>query len=237
MRRCDMEAFINLILEPLQEVYLKFRAFFPNFLAMVLIIVAGIVLAWMVKTILLRLLKAISFDSWSDRMGLTTLMRKGDVWVKPSNAIGSFVYWIFLIISVMAGLSALKIQAIDVLVARFFLYLPRAFSAVLILVFGYIIAGFIGRAVLIAAVNSGYRYARLLAEAVKLLLTVLILAMALEQLEVAPSIVTAAFSIIFGGIVIALAISFGVGGIDAARRMIEKESEEKREEKKDIEHI
>jgi hypothetical protein len=164
-------------------------------------------------------------------------MRKGDLWVKPANAIGSFVYWIFLIISVMAGLSALKIQAIDVLVARFFLYLPRAFSAVLILVFGYIIAGFIGRAVLIAAVNSGYRYARLLAEAIKLLLTVLILAMALEQLQVAPSIVTAAFSIIFGGIVIALAISFGVGGIDAARRMIEKESEEKREEKKDIEHI
>jgi hypothetical protein len=237
MRRCDMEAFISLILEPLQEVYLKFKTFFPNCLAMVLIIVAGIVLAWMVKTILLRLLKTINFDSWSDRMGLTALMRKGDVWVKPANAIGSFVYWIFLIISVMAGLSALKIQAIDVLVARFFLYLPRAFSAVLILVFGYIIAGFIGRAVLIAAVNSGYRYARLLAEAIKLLLTVLILAMALEQLQVAPSIVTAAFSIIFGGIVIALAISFGVGGIDAARRMIEKESEEKREEKKDIEHI
>jgi hypothetical protein len=197
MRRCDMEAFISLILEPLQEVYLKFKTFFPNCLAMVLIIVAGIVLAWMVKTILLRLLKTINFDSWSDRMGLTALMRKGDVWVKPANAIGSFVYWIFLIISVMAGLSALKIQAIDVLVARFFLYLPRAFSAVLILVFGYIIAGFIGRAVLIAAVNSGYRYARLLAEAIKLLLTVLILAMALEQLEVAPSIVTAAFSIIF----------------------------------------
>jgi hypothetical protein len=226
-----------LILEPLQEVYLKFKTFFPNCLAMALIIVAGIVLAWMVKTIMLRLLKAINFDSWSDRMGLTALMRKGDVWAKPSTGIGSFVYWIFLIISVMAGLSALKIRAVDVLVARFFLYLPRAFSAVLILVFGYIIAGFIGRAVLIAAVNSGYRYARLLAEAIKLLLTVLILAMALEQLEVAPSIVTAAFSIIFGGIVIALAISFGVGGIDAARRMIEKESEEKREEKKDIEHI
>ena len=70
----------------------------------------------------------------------------------------------------------------------------------------------------------------------RLLLTVLILAMALEQLHVAPNIVTAAFSIIFGGIVIALAISFGVGGIDSARKMIEKE-EERKEEKRDIEHI
>jgi Na+/H+-translocating membrane pyrophosphatase len=54
---------------------------------------------------------------------------------------------------------------------------------------------------------------------------------------VAPSIVVAAFSIMFGGVVIALAIAFGVGGIDAARRIIEKGSEEKKEEKGNIEHL
>jgi len=61
----------------------------------------------------------------------------------------------------------------------------------------------------------------------------------LEQLQVAPGIVLAAFSIVFGGIVAALAISFGVGGIDAARRMIERETVEKRadEAKDDIQHI
>ena len=71
------------------------------------------------------------------------------------------------------------------------------------------------------------------------LLIVLILAMVMEQLQIAPSIVLAAFSIIFGGIVIALVISFGVGGIDAARRMIENEAAAKRaeENKDEIEHI
>jgi hypothetical protein len=95
----------------------------------------------------------------------------------------------------------------------------------------------VSRAVLIAAVNSGYRYAKLLAEAVRMLLIVLILAMALEQLQVAPGIVVAAFSIIFGGIVIALAVAFGAGGIDAARKIIEKSSEEKKESGRDIEHL
>jgi hypothetical protein len=61
--------------------------------------------------------------------------------------------------------------------------------------------------------------------------------MALEQLQVAPVIVVTAFSIIFGGIVLALSISFGVGGIDTARKIIEKETEKKDEEKQDIEHI
>ena len=60
---------------------------------------------------------------------------------------------------------------------------------------------------------------------------------ALEQLQVAPGIVVAAFSIIFGGIVLALAISFRVGGIEAARKMIEQEAREKKDVKRDIEHI
>lgn len=231
-----MEEFIQLILEPLKEVFRNFKAFIPNLMAMMIIIAAGLFLAWGVRKILLKFLKAVNFDSWSDRMGLTAAMRKGDLWRKPSEAVAGALYWLLLIAALMSGLGALKIHAIDNLVSRFFLYLPRIFSAVMILVFGYIIAGFIGRAVLIAAVNSGYRYARLLAEAVRILLMVLILAMSLEQLQVAPGIVVAAFSIIFGGIVLALAISFGVGGIDAARRMIERE-EDKKEEKKDMEHL
>ena len=232
-----MDDFLQLILEPMKEVFSKFKEFTPNILAAMTILLAGILVARIMKAVLLRFLRAIKFDSWSDRMGLTVVMRKGDLWAKPSIAVGSIVFWLLLIVSLLTGLSALKIHAIDNLVALFFLYLPRAFSAVLILVFGYIIAGFIGRAVLIRAVNSGYHYAKLLAEAVRLLLTVLILAMALEQLRVAPGIVVAAFSIIFGGIVLALAVSFGVGGIDAARRMIEKKEEERKEDRKDIEHI
>jgi hypothetical protein len=237
-----MMEFLSLILEPLQEVYLNFKAFLPNLLAMLVILIMGILLARILRAILVRFLKAINFDSWSDRMGVTTLLRKGDLWSKPSLALGAIFFWIQVIVVLMAGMSALKISAIDQLVAQFFMYLPRAFSAVLILIVGYVLAGFLSRAVLIAAVNSGYHYAKLLAEAIRLLLTVLILAMVLEQLQVAPSIVLAAFSIIFGGIVVALAISFGVGGIDAAKRMIERETLEKRtkdakDEKDDIQHM
>ncbi|MBI4745510.1 MAG: hypothetical protein HY786_02950 [Deltaproteobacteria bacterium] len=232
-----MEGFLNLILEPIKEVYLKFKLFFPSFLAMLTIVIIGIAIAWAVKKLMLKVFKAANFDSWCDRMGFTALLRKADVWAKPGDISGVVVYWFLLFGFLMIGLSALQIQAIDNLVSQFFLYLPRAFSAVVILLIGYMVAGFLSRAVLIAAVNSGFHYAKLLAEAVKLLLTVLILAMALEQLQVAPSIVLAAFSIIFGGIVIALAISFGVAGIEGARKMIQGETEAKKEEKGDVEHI
>lgn len=234
-----MVNFLSLILEPLQEVFVKFGNFLPNLVAMLVIMILGIVLARVVRAILLRSLTAIRFDKWSDRMGFTTLMRKGDLWSKPTATIGAIMFWLLIIVTLMIGLSALKIPAINNLVEQFFSYMPRAFSSALILIIGYLVAGFISRGILIATVNSGFHYAKLLAETIRVLLIVLILAMAMEQLQIAPGIVLAAFSIIFGGIVIALAISFGVGGIDAAKRMIERESAEKRsaETKDDIEHL
>lgn len=230
-----MAEFLELILEPLQEVFLKFKDFLPNLLAMMVILVTGILLAKLVRIMLLKSLNAINFDSWSDRVGITTLMRKGDLWSKPAAMLGTILFWLLIIVTLMIALSALRVPAVDGMVEQFFAYLPRAFSAAMILIVGSLLAGFISRAVLIAAVNSGYHYSKLLAEAVRLLLTVLILAMAMEQLQIAPSIVLAAFSIIFGGIVVALAISFGVGGIDAAKRMIERENGA--EKKDEIEHI
>jgi hypothetical protein len=232
-----MENFMHVLLDPLKDFWAGFIVFVPKFIAMFIIFAGGVIIAWALKLLLLRTLLAANFDAWADKAGLTAIIRKGDIWGKPSDLSGKILYWFVVIIFLMIGLNALQIQTIDKVVSQFFLYLPRIFSALLIFVIGYVIAGFISRAVLIAAVNSGYHYAKILAEAVRLLLIVFILAMVLEQLSVAPSIVVAAFSIMFGGVVIALAIAFGVGGIDAARRIIEKGSEEKKEKEKDIEHL
>lgn len=234
-----MMEFLNLILEPLQDVFLKFKIFLPNLLAMLVILALGIILAKLIKVILVKSLTAINFDSWSDRMGFTTLMRKGDIWAKPSVTLSAIIFWLQILVTMMIAFSALKVPAIDGLVEQVLGYGPRAFSATIILIIGYILAGFISQGVLITAVNSGYHYAKLLAEAIRTLLMLLILAMAMEQLQIAPSIVLAAFTIIFGGIVTALAISFGVGGIEAARRIIERESAVNPtiEPKDEIEHI
>lgn len=234
-----MEDFLNLIIEPLRELFLKFKVFVPNLLAMLVILLIGILLALIIKRLLAKFLAAINFDSWSDRMGFTKLMRRGDLWSKPSAILCEIVFWLLIIITLMIGLSALQIPAIDQLASQFFSYIPRIFSAAMILIIGYLLSGFISRAVLIAAANSGFHYAKLLAKTVHTLLIVLILAMIMEQLHIAPSIVLAAFSIVFGGIVIALSISFGVGGIDAARRIIENKAIVQREgeTKDEIEHI
>lgn len=239
-----MENLTDLLLWPLKNFGIQLFEFVPNLLAMLIIFIAGFLFSWLIKLLFLRVFRFINFDSWCDKAGLTALIRKGDVWSKPSDVFGGIIYWFLIIFFLMTGLSALRLQTIDNLTAQFFLYIPRAFSALVILIAGYIFAGFISRGVLITAVNSGYHYAKILAEAVRLLLIVLILAMALEQLRIAPGIVIAAFSIVFGGIILALSIAFGIGGIDAAKRIIngsegKTESKDKKnnEKERDAEYL
>ncbi len=220
-----MNEFLTLLLEPFRAVFDGFMQVAPNILAMLTIFIGGMIVARIIRFALRKLLIAVKFDSWSDRMGLTGMMRKGDLWTRPSETVSQVVFWFLILLTIMIGLNAVKVEAIGGLVAQFFLYLPRIFSAVLILIIGYILAGILSRTLLIALVNSGMHHARALAESARLLIVVLILAMALEQLHLAPNIVVAAFSVMFGGIVIALAIAFGVGGIDAARRIIERSAE------------
>lgn len=239
-----MGNFSDLLLQPFKNFGIQILEFMPNLLAMLIIFVIGYFFSRLIYLLFMRVFKIINFDSWCDKAGLTALIRKGDVWSKPSDAFGGIIYWFLVILFLIIGLSALRLQTIDNLTAQFFLYIPRAFSALVILIAGYIFAGFISRGVLITAVNSGYHYAKILAEAVRLLLVVLILAMALEQLRIAPGIVIAAFSIVFGGIILALSIAFGIGGIDAAKRIIngsegKTESKDKKnnEKERDAEYL
>jgi hypothetical protein len=233
-----MDHLIVLILEPLKALYAQVSIFLPNMLAMLIIVLAGVLLARITRAVLLRMLIAIKFNAWSDRMGFTSMLRKGDLWSKPSAAVAAFLFWLLIIVSFLTGLSALHVRVIDGMISEVLTYLPRIVSAILILVFGYIVTGLVARGLLISLVNSGFHFAKQFARAARLLLIMLIIAMALEQLQVAPGVVVAAFSIVFGGIVLALSISFGVAGVETAKKMLEQQDEKKQEAaSRDMQHI
>jgi hypothetical protein len=93
------------------------------------------------------------------------------------------------------------------------------------LLVGSVIARFLARSVLIGAVNLNLHYARLLSLGVKWMVVVLTVAMALEHLRIAPGIVKLAFGILFGGIVITLALAVGLGSKDLVTKSLERDAQ------------
>jgi hypothetical protein len=119
---------------------------------------------------------------------------------------------------------------VEQVLSRLLLYLPNIFAAALILLFGYLLSNFLGQAALIAGVNAGLRASRLLARFVRLTIFLLSATMALEQLGIGRETILIAFTLVFGGIVLALAIAFGFGGQELARRYLEEKTRGEKEE-------
>jgi hypothetical protein len=103
-------------------------------------------------------------------------------------------------------------------------YLPDIVASILVLVVGTLAARFISRGVLISAVNLQIESARLLSLGVKWLILVLAGAMALEHLGIGGYIVRLSFGILFGGIVLALALAVGLGSKDIVTRTWERQA-------------
>jgi hypothetical protein len=218
----------------------KVATFLPNLLAMITILIIGFITAWVIKTILLRFLKAIQFDRVSERWGLTNVLSRGGMVYSPASLVSRFFYWVIVLISLILGINALEVAATQNFIAQFFSYLPNLFAAVIILVIGYLIAIFLGQAALIAAVNAQMESAKLLSRSVRWFIIVLSLTMSLYHLGIAEKVIVAAFSITFGGIVLALAIAFGWGGRELAKDFLErlyKSKSTKEEEQDQISHI
>jgi uncharacterized membrane protein len=131
----------------------------------------------------------------------------------------------------LIGLAAFDAEWTSLLARSIFAYIPNILGAALVLLFGNVIARFIARTVLIGAVNLNLHYARFLSVGVKWLVIVLTVAMALEHLKIAPGIVELAFGILFGGIVLALALAVGLGSKDLVSKSLERDAQKASGEK------
>jgi hypothetical protein len=200
----------------------RLAAFGPNLLAMLLILAAGLLLAGALRVVLRVLLPWLGFDLFAERIGLADALRKGGVAGRPSAVLALAVSWALLAVFVLLAIGALNLEFAVDLLSRAFAYLPQLLIAAALLALGLMVSGFLRRSVLIAAVNAGLPSARLLAGGVHTALMVLFIAMALEHLGVGRQILLVSFTILFGGVVFALALAFGLAGRDLARDALER---------------
>lgn len=203
------------------------------------IIVLAAAIALMVRAIVPRLLVLLRFDRLAARIGLTGALHRSSLTASPSQYVGRFLAWITLFVVFIAGSASLNLPWTQRIVDRGLLFVPAFVSAVVIVIAGALFAEFIARGILIAAVNAGWRAASLVSAIARVLVLLLASAMALEQIGVAPIVVAATFSILLGGIVLAVALAFGLGGRDLARAYLKRKFGQtpEREPGSELDHV
>jgi len=211
--------------------------FLPRLLAMIIIIVVGWVAAWLVKVILRRVLALIRFNSLFATAGFNQLLARATL-PSPSELVARLVFWLVWLTFILFGLSALQIATLQEEISHFIHLLPQILVALLILLVGILIANFVARAALLAAVNADSPSPRLISAGVRFVIIALAVTMSLERVGLGRGVVLVAFSTFFGAIMLGLALAFGLGGRDLARRVLERRfPEEKKEEDQGVSHL
>jgi mechanosensitive ion channel-like protein len=200
----------------------RFASLLPGILAFLVAVVLFSLIGWLLAWVVRRVLIALHFD---ERLGRgTEAVTEWSPRQTPAGLAARLVFWVFVVIGIGVGADAFGASSHSKIAEGLLAYLPRLIGAGVILLVGNIVARFLSRGVLIGAVNMNLQYARLLSLGIKWLVLVLTAAMALDHLEIGEQVVDLAFGILFGGIVLSLALSVGLGSRELVSRSIERET-------------
>jgi Conserved TM helix len=212
----------ELVVTAIRDLGHRIAAVLPGLLAMVTLVVLGALLGGVVRAILTRLARAVDFDRRSQTWGLTGALARAGVGRLPSQILGLLAFWGVFVIFATMGVEATGVPGTAGATGTVIQFIPRLVTAVLILVVGWLAANFAGQAVLIAAVNAGIPEARLVARAARWAVLLFAFATTLTHLGIGKDMIMVAFAATFGGVVLAFAIAFGLGGRGLAREILER---------------
>jgi len=201
--------------------------FLPGVLVSLMLIFATFVVAVLTRLLLSRALRGLEFDRHAEHLGLAVLLGgSSSTSSRPSQTLARIVYWTIVVLGLLLSLTALNATIPSRLALSVFQYIPNLLAALMILVVGAITARFLSRSVLIGAVNMQIRSARLLSLAVRWLVLLITVAMALDHLSIGHNILLLAFGILFGGIVLAAALAVGLGSRDMVARALNRQHDQ-----------
>jgi len=210
--------------------------FLPGLLALVIIVLFAVVIGFFLRVMIRRSLDSVHFDRRVVEWGFASLADWSPAH-SPSQFVSRVAFWVVIGGGLVVGISSLDASITSLLVVRLVDYLPNVAAAFMVMFVGVLLARFLARSVLISAVNMHLQSARLLSVGVKWLVMVLAGAMALGHLGIGGQIVQVSFGILFGGIVLALALAVGLGSKEMVSRSWERQSDREREVEERFHHL
>jgi hypothetical protein len=208
--------------------------FLPGALVFLALLILALLVAVVLRYTLRRALNGLDFDRRAELLGISLAD-----WTPTRSAsalVASVAYWIVLALGLLLGLTALDAALPSQFAVSVLQYVPNLVAALAILVVGGIVARYLARAVLIGAVNMGVQYARLVSLTVKWLVLIVAAAMALDHIGIGRMVLLLAFGILFGGVVLALALAVGLGARDVVSRALDRQLQEPKSDDK-LNHV
>jgi len=209
-----------------QGMFNNIAEFIPTLFGALVILVIGWFIAKMIKWAILRVLKAIKFDSFIEKTHVDEYLAKGGITTKVSGIIASLFYWTAMLSVLLLFFNSLGLEAVSDLINQIVAYLPKIFVGIVLLVIGVYLANFIQQIVETPLKNMDFKAAGLVGKGVKFFILFTVISMVLSTLGIGGNIIPNLFNTfttaLIGGAGLGAAIAIGLGGKDKAAQLIDR---------------
>ena len=220
-----MQQQLDVFVASLTSFWTQLASFVPQLLAALVLLFIGWILANLARTGVIKLLDLLRFDSLAEKTGIEAFLKQGHMDISLGRLIANLVYWVIIFIVIVTVANSLGLHMVAELFNKIVLYIPNVIVAILVLVFGILMARIINRLVFAYLNNIGVQGALTISTLSEYAVMIFVVFVALEQLEIGTTLLTAAFQIGFGAIGLALALAFGLGGREWAAGVIKRMTE------------
>jgi hypothetical protein len=210
------------IVEPAKGMLTKIADFIPTLIGALVILIVGWIIAKIIRKLANRILVAVRFDAIAEKAGVSNVLAKGGIKLTARHMISALAYWLVMIMVLVMVVNALGLTVASQLLEGLLAYIPKVIAAIFVLVLGMFLGNFVSGIVRTAASNANLPKPELLGTISQWAIIIFAATVSLKQLGIAPLLVTTTFNIFFGGVCLALALAFGLGGKEVAARYLEE---------------
>jgi hypothetical protein len=199
-----------------QQAFSQIIALAPRVLALVVVLVAGYLVARLVARVVEALSDRIGLEKAAERGGLVESMKRVGITRSVSNIVSQLVFWLLMCVFMMAAFNILELEALSVAMAGVVAYIPRLLVATVVVVIGLLIANFLRGVIATSADRVGITYAERLATGCYYVLALMTFIAAFEQLAIKFALLEQVILIAFGSLGVGLGLAVGLGGREVA---------------------
>jgi hypothetical protein len=197
-------------------------SFIPRLVGFLVILFIGWLVGMAVDKALTALLRKLGFDRLSNRIGITNLERRMGMKMDSAQILGRVAFWFIFLLFLVPATDALGLPTVSSTLNSLVDYIPNIFVAILVLFLGTLLGVFAGDIVKGTTTASRVGNPEVFGSIARWAIIGFACLIALQQLQIAPALITVLFTAIVGGLALAFGLSFGLGGRESAQRLLSR---------------